>query len=162
MAATPIAAPVEYINAGVTKVYYLPACANVLSPTRSELNAGTDLTRAVAESNGWQVESDNVESPNMDSIFTATISGRTKVADSSLTLYCDVTGADVRALLPRGTNGFVVWLDGGDVPTRKADVFPVRVSSLGKVREAKGDTPATIVVSFAVTATPAEDVTIPA
>lgn len=162
MPATPIAAPVEYINPGVTKVLFCPAVASTSGPTRAEINAGTDLTRALADTSGWQVESDQVDSPNMDDVFTPTISGRTKVADSSLTLYCDVTGADVRALLPRGTNGFVLWLDGGDVPTRKMSVFPVRVSSLGMVREVKGDSPATIVVSFGVTATPQENVAVPA
>jgi hypothetical protein len=161
MVATPIAAPVEYINAGTTKTYILFALAVVGSPTRSELNAGTDVTRALAESAGWKVESDQVDAPNMDDVFTPTISGRTKVADSSLTLYCDVTGADIRALLPRGTNCWVIWLDGGDVSGRKCSIFPSRVSSLGMVREVKGDNPATIEVAFAITATPQENVTIP-
>lgn len=161
MVATPIAAPAEYINPGTSKIYVLFALANVASPTRSELNAGTDLTRALADSSGWKVESDQVEAPNMDDVFTPTISGRTKVADSSLTLYCDVTGADVRALLPRGTSCWVLWLDGGDITARKMSVFPARVSSLGMVREVKGDNPATIEIAFAVTATPVENVAIP-
>lgn len=162
MSATPIALPVQYINAGSSKVLFCPTIASASSPTRSEINAGTDLTRAIADSSGWQVESDQVESPNLDDVFTPTISGRTKVADSSLTLYCDVTGADVRALLPRGTNGYVLWLDGGDVPARKMSCFPVRVSSLGMVREVKGDSAATIIVSFGVTATPQENLAVPA
>lgn len=161
MVATPIAAPVEYINAGTSKVYVLFALSVVTAPTRPELNAGTDLTRAVADSSGWKVESDQVDSPNLDDVFTPTISGRTKVADSSLTLYCDVTGADVRALLPRGTNCWIVWLDGGDVAARKMSVFPARVSSLGMVREVKGDNPATIEVAFGITATPQDNVAIP-
>lgn len=162
MSATPVAAPVEYINVGISKVIFCTTIANASSPTRSEINAGTDLTRAVADSSGWSVESNQIDSPNLDDVFTPTISGRTKVADSSLTCYCDVTGSDIRALLPRGTAGYVLWLDGGDVPTRKMSVFPVRVSSLGMVREVKGDTPATMVVSFAVTATPQENLAVPA
>jgi hypothetical protein len=159
---TPIPRPVEYINPGTTVVAWLPACANPAAPTRAELNAGTDLSPALSDSSGWEVSSDNVESPHMDTTFTASIPGRTKAEDSSLTLTCDVDGDDVRGLLPRGTNGFVVWLDGGDVVDRRMSCFPVRVSSLGMVRDVKGDAPATVVVNFAITSEPQEYITIPA
>ena len=162
MAATPIALPVEYINRGVSKVYFLTTCANPASPTRAELNAGTDISRVVVDSSGWQTESDQVESPSLDDVFTPTIPGITKAGDCSLTMKCDVTGSDVRSLMPRGTAGFVIWLDGGDVPTRKMDVFPVRVSSLGRVRDVKGDSAAQMVVQFGITSVPQENVAVPA
>jgi hypothetical protein len=161
MAAPALTAATKYINPGTTKVYWVASISNKLAPTRGELNAGTDVTAHIADNSGWKVESDQVETPDMDTRFTSTIPGRTKADDSSITFYCDVAGADARALMPRDTNGFVVWMDGGDVTGRKMDVFPVRVSSLGKERAAKGDDAATVEIAFAITSEPATDVTIP-
>jgi len=161
MAATAISASSRYINPAVTKVYWVTLISNKLAPTRAELNAGTDLTPELADNAGWKVESDQVEAPDMNTRFTSTIPGRTKADGSTLTMYTDQAGADARALMPRDTNGYVVWLDGGDVTGRKMDVFPVRVSSLGKERSTKGDNPATIEFAYAITSEPAVDVTIP-
>ncbi len=161
MAAPAISASTRYINPGTTKIYWVVTIANKAAPTRGELNAGTDLTSQLQSNDGWLVTSDQVEAPDMDTRFTATIPGRTKADDSSLTMYADTTGTDARSLMPRDTNGFVVWMDGGDVTGRKMDVFPVRVSSVGKARSVGGDDPATIQFQFAITSQPAEDVTIP-
>jgi hypothetical protein len=161
MSATAIAASTRTINAGVTKVIWCTSISSKSAPTRSEINAGTDLTGEVRENDGWQVTSNNVEAPDMDTVFTSTIPGRTKVEASSLTMYASDDGSDARSLMPRGTNGFVLWMDGGDVAGRLMDVYPVRVSSVGKVRSAAGDDPATITFMYAITSEPAEDVTIP-
>jgi len=44
MAAPPITGSTRYIPEGVTHFYFVSSIANYLSPTRAELNAGTDLT----------------------------------------------------------------------------------------------------------------------
>ena len=160
MPAGAITASTRYFRPGLTHVSYLPACANIASPTRAELNAGTDLSPEISDANGWQVESNFLDVPDLGSTFTAKLAGRTAAADSSLTFYASSNSVDVRALLPRGTSGFIVWLDESDIAGRKCDVFPVTVGSAPKDRSLED--PAKIVINFACTRVPAENVTIPA
>ena len=161
MAATPITAASRYINPAVTKIYFCSTISNKAAPTRSELNAGTDLSREIQAIEGFLTTSEQVETPDLDTRFTGKIPGRISAEDSSITFYADQTGADARTLLPRDTTGFVVILDGGDVATRKMDVFPVKVSSVGKSRSVEGTDAATVQVQFAITSEPAENVTVP-
>lgn len=157
-----LAESTRHINPGVTVCYYLPTiAASSHIPTRVEINAGTDLSEEVAEINGWMVAGNDVETPDLKNTFTKTIPGRTKADGSSISCYADMEGVDVRALLPRGTSGYIMWCDGGDVAGSKADVFPVRVKSNGKNRST-GETAALIVVECSITDEPAENVTIPA
>jgi hypothetical protein len=161
MAATPIAASVRYINPETTKVLWVPSVAVKTAITRAEINAGTDLSREVADNSGWVLSSNQIDTPDMGSKFTSKISGRITADDSSLSLYASSNSVDARSLMPRTTTGFVVWMDGGDVPGQKCDVFPVVVSSVGKPRSV-GEEPARLNFSYAITSQPAEDVTIPA
>lgn len=160
MPATPIASAVRYYRRGLTKVSWVPTIADKQAPTRSELNAGTELSVEVGAVEGWQIVSAVLETPTLGSKFNAKIDGAISADDSSLTLYASQTGTDVRDLLTRGTNGFIVWMDEGDTPGRKMDVFPVRVLSQAKQRQM--EEAAQVQVQFAVTSEPAENVTIPA
>lgn len=161
MAATPIASTTRYTNPGVTKIYFCTTISNKAAPTRSELNAGTDLSGEVNAISGFTTTGDDVETPDMNSTFTSKIPGRTSADDSSITFYADVTGADARALLPRGTNGYIVIMDGGDVVGSLMDVYPIRVKSQGKPRSTDGKDPATVEIQMSITAEPAENVEIP-
>lgn len=161
MPATPIAAANRYFPTGTTKYVYCPLVANKLAPTRSEINAGTDLSGEIAAVDGWRVASELIEVPDINSRFTSKIPGRTSADDSSITFYADPSGADARGLFPRGTVGFIIRFDGGDVPGRKMDVFPISVSSAPKDM-GTGDDAATIEIMFAITSEPAENVTVPA
>ncbi|MEU8278244.1 hypothetical protein ACFYOK_37245 [Microbispora bryophytorum] len=160
MVATPIAAETRYFNPETSKLYWVPAIADKTAPTRSELNAGTDVSRAVADVNGWMVSSEMIDVPDMGSRFISKIPGRISANDSSVTYYMDRAGIDAREVMPRDAEGYVVWLDGGDVAGRKCDVFPVTVSSHGKSRSA-GAEPARLTIAYAITSEPAENVTIP-
>lgn len=161
MATPQITQSTRYFDVGTTKIYFLPAIANVEAPTRVEMDAGTDLSREVAEVDGWSVTSQQIQVPDFATRFTAQIAGRIEASDSSLTFYSSSNSVDVRDLLPRDTDGFILWLDGGDVPTQKMDVYPVTVTSVSKMRSA-GSEAARIQVSFSITREPSEDVTIPA
>ncbi|MGH3679086.1 MAG: hypothetical protein ACRDT2_01985 [Natronosporangium sp.] len=161
MPAPDISAASRYFNRGTSVVVFATAVANKNSPTRVEINAGTDLSNEINEIDGWTVTGETIETPDLGTTFTSTISGSTSADDSSLTLYADVTGADARTLMPRGTNGFVLWMDGGDIAGRKMDVFPVRVTSVGKPRTTD-DEAATVTIQYAITSEPAENVAIPA
>jgi hypothetical protein len=161
MAATPIIASGRYFARGLTRVVYCPVVANVNAPTRAEINAGTDLTPEISEVNGWDITSNEIETPDLATVFTSKIPGSTSIGDSSLTMYADDNGADVRGVLPRGTSGKILMMYGGDIVASKMDVFPIRVRSVGKP-VALGDDAATVALAFSITAQPAENVAVPA
>jgi hypothetical protein len=160
MPAPNITASTRYARFGVTRVVYALTVANYLSPTRGEINAGTDLSNEVAEISGFQVTSEFIDSPDLGSAFVAKVAGRTSSDDSSITMYASVNSVDVRTLLPRGTTGYLMWFDEGDVAGRKYDVYPITVGSAAKDRDLEAA--ARIIVSVAVTRVPAENVTVPA
>jgi hypothetical protein len=139
---------------------FAPAVANILSPTRAEINAGTDLSNEVSEISGFQVQSAFIDTPDLGTSYMAKITGRTNSEDSSITMYASVNSVDVRTLLPRGTTGFLIWFDEGDVAGRKADCYKITVGSVSKDRGL--EEASRLVVSVACTATPTENFTIPA
>jgi hypothetical protein len=161
MAAPNISASTRYINKGVTRFIWVDTISDTSAPTRSEINAGTDLSSQIQEIDGWMVESESVETPDLGSTFTGSIPGSTSAEDSSVTMYADLGGTDVRDVISRGDNGYMIIMDGGDTAGRTMDVFPARVGSLGKNRTVDDD-PATITLSFYITDEPVEDVAIPA
>lgn len=160
MAASSISASTRYINKGVTKFLWVESISSLSAPTRQELDAGTDLSNEIQEIEGWVVESASVETPDLGSTFTGSIPGSTSAEDSSITMYADLGGTDVRDVISRGDNGYMVIMDGGDIAGRTMDVFPARVGSLGKNRSVDDD-PATITISFYITDEPVEDLAIP-
>lgn len=161
MAATPIIASGRYYARGLTKIYYCLTIASILSPTRAEMNAGTDLSREVAEVNGWLISGGDIDTPDLASEFTGKIPGSTAVDESSINFYASSNGADARTILPRLTAGYILMLYGGDIAATKMDVFPIRVKAVGKPISL-GDDPSTVNIQFTVTAKPAENVTVPA
>lgn len=162
MPATAMTPAVRFFPTGTTKYLWLPAIvAATLIPTRAEINAGTDLSVDLAEVAGFTVSSDLIDTPDINKRFTSRIPGRITAEDSSLVFYADRVGDDVRALMPRDEEGFIVRMPGGDVPASMGSTFPVTVSSLS---EAAGtdDEADRLTVSYAITAEPAEDWAIPA
>jgi len=102
-----------------------------------------------------------ISTPDLGSRFTKQIGGRTQADASSITFYASKDGADIRSVLQRGLTGYLTFMDGGDVAAQPMDVFPIEVTSVGKVRTT-GDNAQQITVTFAITGEPAEDVDIPA
>lgn len=161
MVATPITPASRFFRPGVTKCYWVVSISNIEAPTRLELNAGLNLSKDIADIAGWMVSGQKIDTPDLDSRFVGNIPGLTNAGESGITFYQGETGLDVRSAMPRDASGNIVWLDGGDVAGRKMDVFPVRVLSVGKQRS-MGAEAARLVIQYAVTSEPAEDVTIPA
>lgn len=160
MAATKLNSSTRYYRRGTTKVLWVPVMADINTPTRSELDAGTELSGETGAMAGWSTTSAVISTPALSSRFTPNIPGEITAADSSLTFYASKDGDDVRTLLVREANGFVVWMDEGDVPTQTMDIFPVQVTSQAKIRDL--DNAAQIMAQFAITSEPAENVDIPA
>jgi len=151
----------RYFAVGITEIIYIPTIvATTHIPTRAEITAGTIMTDEVADISGWTQQAGSIPLPNLGKRFTGNLPGRITVDSSSLTFYADLEGVDVRAVLPQDTVGYIAFMDGGDVAASKMDVYPIRVSSLGKVRST-GDQAGQITVMFAVTSEPAVDVAIP-
>jgi hypothetical protein len=161
MPATPITPASRFFRPGITKCYWVVSIANISAPTRLELNAGSDLSKDILDISGWMVSGQAIATPDLNSRFVGNIPGLTQADESSISFYQGVNGTDVRSLMPRDTNGHIIWLDGGDVAGRKMDVFPVRVLSLGNPRT-MGAEAARLVIQYSVTTEPAENVTIPA
>jgi hypothetical protein len=161
MAPPKLTATSRYVPEGTRKIYWTPTIAAYPSaPTRSELNAGYDLSDEIAEMAGFTVSSDQVDVPDLSSRFTAKIPGRITAADSTITFYASSTSNDVRAVLPRDTAGYVSCLWEGDVAGQKMDIFPVKVGSSSV--QTGIDDPGRIEVAFAITRAPAQNLSIPA
>jgi|SRR5215216_176020 len=160
MAAPNITATTRYFRPGVTSIVFATSVASQASPTRAEINAGTDLRNEVSAIDGWAPTSEFLDAPDLGTRFTSRVAGRISVDDSSLTFYASLTSVDVRSLLPRDATGYILFMDEGDVAGRKMDVFKVTVASAPKLRAI--DDVSQIQVSFSITASPSENVTIPA
>jgi len=152
----------RFIRRGVSKFLFAPTIANPASVTRAEITSAEDLSDEIADVSGWQLENQAVEVPDLGSTFEKNIPGTDSAADSSLTFYEDKVGDDIDALLPKGTEGFVLIMRKGDIPASESmDVFAVRVGSKGS-EYSIGNDPARMVVSFTITEEPELDTTIPA
>lgn len=160
MAATPITPATRFFRPGITKCYWVASISDISAPSRAELNAGADLSKDIADISGWMVSGAKIDTPDLNSRFVSNIPGLTQADESSITFYASDDGDDVRDLMPRDEDGFIVWLDGGDVAGRLMDVFPVRVLSVGKTRS-MGAEAARLVIQYAITSEPAENVIIP-
>jgi hypothetical protein len=161
VAATPLNPTNRYFPPGTRKTYWLIACANYLTgPTRAELNAGTDLTAEISAMTGFSVTVNMVDTPDLGSSFTSQIGGRRTSGPNDITFYLDIGSNDVRTLLPRGTNGFVVQLWEGDVAGRKMSIFPAQVTT--QAPDTATDNPGGMTISFAASKLPAEMIAIPA
>lgn len=157
-----LTASTRYTSIGITKVYYLPTVASTsFIPTRTEMNAGTDLSPELADWTGWMVEGAQINTPDLSTVFESTISGRVSAPKSSLTFYASTTGVDVTSLLPRTTTGFILWLDGGDISGHQMEVYPITVMANGIDRDNKMTKADVVKIDFAITRQPAQNVTIP-
>lgn len=150
MPATPMPATDRFFAPEITKVIYVPTIAATNGiPTRAEINAGDDLSAEIADLSGWTVQSNFIDTPDLGKRYTRKIGGRLTTPDSSLTFYASKDGVDVREVLPRGTEGAIVFMDGGDVAAQPMDVFVIEVASNSQVR-GTGDNAAQRMVQFSI------------
>jgi len=161
MPATPISTVSRYIPEGVWHFNFLPAIATLASPTRAEINAGTDLSPQVAGYGTWAVIGAAVPTPDLASSFVPSIPGLLSADGTTLSMYADPTGSDVRTLLPRNTVGFMLVLPGGDVAGRKMNAFAIKILQCAP-SSSLGGNPATLEIVATPTSAPVENITIPA
>ncbi len=162
MAITPNqpAAISRYFGVGVTQVLFCATISDPDNPTFAELDGGTEITRDIAEVSGFTVNSEFIDTPDLATRFVSKVPGRITAEDSSLTFYADEdrgTG-DMAELLPRDTEGYLVFADAG-LASGVGDVFHVKVGSNSTVRST--DDTVKRMVSFAILEEPSEGVTLP-
>lgn len=147
---------------GTTKISFLPTIASVdLLPTAAEITAGTDYTAQISAMDGFSLENQPIETPDMASTFVSKIGGDDSAADSSLTFYEDSALDDVETELAKGTSGYIVIFSKGNAPANKGmDVFPVTVVSNSKSYSTDNEA-AKITVQFTITSRPVFNGTVP-
>lgn len=147
---------------GTTKIYYVPTIASTtLLPTTAEITAGKDYTQQINAIDGWSIENQPIETPDMASTFVSKIDGDDSAADSSLTFYEDDTLDDIETDLAKGTAGFIVIFSKGKTAGDKGmDVFPIKVASNSKSYSTDNEA-AKITVQFVITDRPAFNQTVP-
>ncbi|TXS68936.1 hypothetical protein [Streptomyces sp. sk2.1] len=148
---------------GVTKILFAETIADLgYMPTLVEITGATDYTKQTAAVDGFSIENQEIETPDMESTFVAKIPGDDSAADSSLTFYEDDTTDTIETDLAKGTTGFILIARKGKAAgTKGLDVYPVRVASTSAAITADNEA-AKIMVKFSITDRPLLNATIPA
>lgn len=169
MSATPLGVTNRYFPVGTRRYYYGTTIADISAPTRSELDAMTDLTGEIVDQSikGFEVTTATVDVPDAGDDFTGQIDGRSKADSSSIGIYLSEDTDDARTLFVAKDNGFVVIFPEGDhdpvvAPshTYKCEVWPVRVLSTPISKDMGNG--GQMNVNFAITKRPALNVPVPA
>ncbi|GAA2159387.1 phage tail tube protein [Glycomyces lechevalierae] len=150
----------RYLAAGTTQIYWVGSIAVASAPTRLELDAGWDLSWEVADTGGWLATPTYNETTRFSAQNATSKPGVLGTDGTSLMMYADRAGDDIRAVLAKGANGNIVVFHGGDVKGRLMDVWPVQVACVWQPVNV-GDSPAMIPVDFAVTGDVKPGLTVP-
>ncbi|MEU1327253.1 hypothetical protein ACFV6B_12775 [Streptomyces microflavus] len=147
---------------GISKILFAETIANAgYMPTSAEVTGATDYSRQIAAVDGFTLENQMIETPDMASTFVSKIGGDDSAADSSITFYEDDDLDDIETDLAKGTTGFIIICRKGKAATTPGmDVFPVTVSSNSAAITLDNEA-AKIVVSFAITDRPLLNATVP-
>lgn len=153
MAPTPLMKTSRHIPQGTSKYYWLPVVAALtLIATRAEIDGGTDLTAEIAAVTGFSTTGAVVDTPDAASRFVSRVPGLITPDDSSISYYGSKDGEDAGTFFTRDQTGFLLFCDGGDVPTQPAEIFPVTVTSVSRARDLTAAR--LVMVSYAITAEP--------
>ncbi len=131
MVATPLATLNPYLPVDIRKFYWVATIANIASPSRGELDAGTDLSPQVVDAPGWFIDGSIVQSQSFVGPALNLI-GAQSFADSSLVMRNSRTSTDARTILivqRPALTGFIVVFPEGDVTGYKMNVFSVAVNA---------------------------------
>lgn len=150
----------RFFRRGVSRVRFCPAVAGA-SPTRAEINAGTDLSPAIAGMSGFSLENSPISTPDLASNFDSQIDGPDAAGASSFTFYDDDTATAVRTSQAKGTAGYIVLMPYGDVATKRCEVWPVKSTGVND-QWGLDATAAQFQVGYAITGKPNQAGVIPA
>ncbi|MEU6016968.1 hypothetical protein ABZ826_23835 [Streptomyces sp. NPDC047515] len=153
----------RFTRKGVTRILFAETIAAAdYTPTLVEVTGATDYTKQIAAVDGFSIENQEIETPDMDSTFVSKIPGDDSAADSSLTFWEDDTTDTIETDLAKGTTGFVIICRKGKAASSKGmDVYPVRVASNSSTVTADNEG-AKLMVKFSITDRPLINATVPA
>lgn len=151
----------RFMARGFSRLYWVTPFA--AAPTNASILAGTRLDTSIAEVAGLSFRNEPIETPDMGTTFTSKIPGSDTVEDPVITFY-DVDDTNVnnliRVALTKGNGGMLVVEPYGHITGRRAELW--KVTSTGANDEwSAGNEPHRYVVTFAVTAAPNLNYTLP-
>jgi hypothetical protein len=146
----------KFFRRGVSLIRFLPAVANPAAPTAPEISAGTNLTASINAISGFQLTNSPIPVPDLATVFTSQINGEDTVADSSLTFNDDDAVSTIRVALAKGTSGFILLQPYGAGATKRAEVWPVKVTGYND-EWSLDNVNAKAVAGFAVTGVPTQN-----
>lgn len=150
----------RFFRRGVSKIAFVATIADIQTPSKSELDAGVDLSESVAAISGFSITNAPIATPDLETSFDAQIDGPDTAGDSALTFYDDDMDDEIREALAKGTPGFVVLYPYGKAAAKRMEVWPVK--STGVNDEWSLDAVAAqTVIGFAVTSRPNQDAVVP-
>lgn len=155
----------KFSRKGTSKYFFLStlaAAATTMLPTRAEITGGTLLNEDIAAIDGFSVENQEIETPNMATSFDPKIPGSDQAADSSMTFYEDEEDNALEVSLAKGTVGWIVIMRKGDVPANPSeDIYPVRIASNSAAHTVDNEA-AKFMVKFSIIAPPVIGAVVPA
>lgn len=143
------------------RILWTQDIVDVDAPTEAEIEAATDLIMppyCLVEMVGWEVDTEIIQIRSYGP-FLRQLPASQSVDVSRLVFTADIGGNDIRTLLTKDDEGFVLFLPSGplvDYPTSPLNVFPARVAQLTQMQRLWESSK--VVVSFAVTAAVGENV----
>ncbi|MGW3101312.1 phage tail tube protein [Streptomyces sp. NPDC001100] len=151
----------RFLRRGISKILWATEINDPKYPSRREITNAFVLTDAVSDIEGWALENEPIETPDMGSTFNSSIPGNDKAESSSLTFYEDRFSDAIEQQLPKGAEGYVVLLRKGDLPgSRSVDVFPVQVATRAATYST-GNEAAKFKVDYTITDEPSLDRPVP-
>jgi hypothetical protein len=143
----------------VSKVAFVATLTSQTSPTVTEINAGTDLTAALADISGFEIDSSTIPTPDLATAFTPSVPGEDTAKDPRIVFWDDNLSSTVRTALAKGTAGFIVLMPYGKTATKRCEVWAVTTTGYND-EYSTGNEAAKAHCSFAVTAVPKQSSTL--
>lgn len=154
----------RFVPRGVNKIIFIPTVAGntdgVPTPTKAEIDGGTDLTSEVFSMDGFSTSTSFVESSDVGSLFKGKLPAGAEAADSSITFNASDDGADVRTVLNELQRGYLLIGLAGTAAGKKAEVYEVVVGSIDTMKTP--DETSKVVVGFGLPSKPNKNFVIPA
>jgi hypothetical protein len=151
----------DFFRRGLSEIHFCPTVSSLAAPSRAEVAAGTDLSPAIAEINGFNFSNSPIMTPKLSTTFTTQIPGEDTTDTSTLTFYDDDADDDMRSALVKGTEGVLVFMPYGDTPGLRAEVWPA-ISTGVNDQWTMSNEAAKFQVAFAITEAPEQDAVVPA
>lgn len=147
----------RYFRRGTSAIVFETASA---TPSLAQINAGSQLHAQLANLTGWDFANTPITTPDLSTTFDTQIGGPDTAGSPTMEFYDDDASAALRTALAKGNSGWIVRCPYGKTSSKRAEVFPVKVTALNDAYTLGNDA-AKFVVGFAVTAAPNLAYTIP-